>query len=159
VLLTFLWAVAGAAMSVRVFQSWWTHPVLVFNPATDGVVPDDFFDSELGAMVAEIAVAVPLAVLWLALSACGFGFLRRSSAGARWLSTWARATAAAAMTIVLFLAVFWNPAPLSGPGEVFARPTWSLLGFTAAFLVLGAGMVTIITFAARRPPPTATITT
>lgn len=139
------WALAGAAFGVRVFQSWWAHGPI--NPVTDGPMPADFFDSELGALVLVFLMGMLLAGLWLAVMICGFLYLRLAGLTARWRKAWISAVAAAAAVSVAFLCVSGDPVPLFG--QVIGHPDWGLLVFSAAFLAVGAIMVAIIIAAER----------
>ena len=124
------------------------HPVPVFNPATDGPLPSDFFDSELGALVAAFLMAVPLVGLLAALAASGIGYLHAAPLTGRCRTGWVCAVIAAALVDVAFIAVFLDPVPLFGQ-IVLGQANWGLLGFSAAFVVVGAAMVAVITAAAR----------
>jgi hypothetical protein len=147
-LLASCWALTGAAFGARVFQSWWTHPVPVFNPLTDGPVPDDFHDSVLGVLFLAVLMAVALAGLQVATIASGFAYLRGTGLSGRWRTAWACAVIAAAAVGVAFIGVFWQMR--HGQQTVLGHPSWGLLAFSAAFLIAGAVMVAIITAAARQ---------
>src|ERR1700722_4468806 len=149
ILLSSIWALAAAAMSARVFQTWWAHPVPVFNPATYGPVPDDFFDSELGAFFLAFVMSVPLAALWFSAAASGLGYLRSTELAGRQRTAWVCTLVAAAVIGIAFILVFlFPPAALFGPISV-GHPNWILLGFSAAFLIVGAAMIIVIETASR----------
>ena len=140
-------ALTGALLAMRVFRSWWTHPVPP-NPATDGPLPADFFDSLLGAMILALLMTLLLAGLWAAATATGFGYLRSAGLTGRWRTAWACAVTAAAALGAAFIGVFLDPVPLFGQ-MVLGHPIWGLLAFSAAFLIVCAVMVAIIAAAAR----------
>lgn len=142
------WALAGAAFSARFFQSSWAHPVPVYNPATDGPMPDDIFDSGVGVMILAFVMAVPLAGLWVAATACGFDYLRGAALTRRFVN-WACALAAAAVVSVAFLYVFLFPPALLFGKTIYPHPSWGLLGFSALFLITGVVLVAVIMVAAR----------
>ena len=149
ILLSSIWALAAAAMSARVFQTWWAQPVPVFNPATYGPMPDDIFDSELGAFFLAFVMSVPLTALWMSAAASGFGYLRSKELAGRRRTAWACTLAAAALLGMAFIGVFlYPPASLFGPIAV-GHPNWILLGFAAAFLIVGAAMIAVIEIASR----------
>jgi len=130
------------------------NPVPVFNPLTDGPVPDDFYDSVLGVLFLAVLMAVALAGLWVATIASGFAYLRGTGLYGRWRTAWACSVVAATAVGVAFIGVFWDPVPLfgqmvHGQQTVLGHPSWGLLAFSAAFLIAGAVMVAIITAAAR----------
>jgi hypothetical protein len=149
VLLSAIWALAAAAMSARVFQTWWAQPVPVFNPATDGPMPDDIFDSELGAFFLALVMSVPLTALWLSAAASGFGYLRSTEFAGRQRTAWACTLVVAAVLGIAFIRVFlYPPAALFGPIAV-GHANWILLAFSAAFLIVGVAMITVIETASR----------
>ena len=118
------------------------------NPAADGPLPADFFDSLLGAMILALLMALLLAGLWAAVTASGFRYLRRAGLTRRWRTAWACAVIAAAALGVAFIGVFLDPVPLFGQ-MVLGHPSWGLLAFSTAFLIVGAVMVAVIVAAAR----------
>src|SRR5689334_12116387 len=109
-LLASSWALAGAAFGVRVFQSWWTHPV-PRNPQLDGPMPADFFDTLIGVVMLAFLMAVLLATLWAAATATGFRYLRNAGMTRRWRTAWTCAVIAAATVGVAFIGVFLDPGP------------------------------------------------
>jgi hypothetical protein len=130
------WALTGAGLAGRVFQSWSTHPALVFNPRADGPIPADFNDSELGTLILAALMAVVLACLWAWATATGFGYLRSARLPGRWRTAWTCAVAAAAAVSEAFLGVFVDPLPLLGQMEhgwqqVYGHPNWGLLVLSA----------------------------
>ena len=66
-----------------VFRSWWTQPVPVFSPATDGPIPPY---SNLDALIQAFLMSLPLAGLWVAAAASGFGYLHSARLARRWLT-------------------------------------------------------------------------
>lgn len=100
-------------------------------------------------MFLAFVMAVPLAGLWVAATACGFDYLRGAARARRWFVNWACAVAAAAVVSVAFLYVFLFPPALLFGKTIYAHPSWGLLGFSALFLIAGVVMVAIVMAAAR----------
>ena len=118
----------------------------VFSPATDGPIPPY---SNLDALIQAFLMAVPLAGLWAALTATGTGYMRSARLTGRWPSAWVCAVIAGAAAAVAFIAVFWDPVPLFGQ-MVLGHPSWGLLAFSAAFMLVGTSMVAVITDTGRQ---------
>ena len=155
VILASCWALAGAGFAARAFQSWRVHPAAVFNPRTYGPMPSDFFDSELGALILAVMMAVILAGLRGPATACGSWYLRSAGLAGRWRTAWACAATAAAAVSVAFLGAFLDPlAPFGqiehGWRQIYGHPAWGLLALSGSFLIAGTAMITVMI--AARPP-------
>lgn len=118
----------------------------VLNPATDGPIPPY---SQLDALIQAFQMSVPLAGLWAAAAVSGFCYLHSARLSRWWRAAWAYAVTAAAAAGVAFIAVFWDPVPLFGQ-MVLGHPSWGLLAFSAAFMLIGTSMVAVITAMARQ---------
>jgi hypothetical protein len=140
-----MWALAGAAFSVRAFQSWWMHsPPLGPQAEALEVIPSDFYDSVLGALFLVVVMGTILGPLWLSAVATGTAYLRRNRPPRSWCRAWAYTVTAAALISLGFLGCFfYSPPPLFGD-IVIGHADWVLLGFSAAFLIVGGMMIVII---------------
>ena len=116
------------------------------NPATGGPLGPD---SNLAVLIQAFLMSLPLAALWVVAAASGFGYLHSAPLARRWRAAWACTVTAAAAVGVAFIAVFWDPVPLFGQ-MVLGHPSWGLLAFSAAFMLVGTSMVAVITATARR---------
>jgi hypothetical protein len=139
-----VWALTGAAFSVRLFQSWWMHaPPPSAAAQVLEVVPSDIYDSVLGALFLVVVMGIVLTSLWLGALISGAIYMRGTQPTRTLRRAWACAVASAAVVSIGFLGVFLDPVPLFGE-VVIGHADWGLLGFSAAFLATGCAMAAII---------------